>query len=295
MARILGIGIATLDVINTIDGYPAENTEVRALSQRISRGGNATNSLVVLSQLGHACAWAGVIADEPDGQRILNDLFTHAVETSNCRLVAHGKTPTSYIALNQLTGSRTIIHYRDLPEYEFKDFQHIDLRIYDWLHFEGRNVMETQRMLRCAMENTVAVPRSIEIEKPRENIEQLFKYADLLLFSQNFAQSQGYTDAKQFLQHMRHQAPEQELICAWGEEGAYGMSRNGEIFYSRAYPPLKVIDTLGAGDTFNAGIIDAYLSGQILEEALQSACRLAGQKCGHIGLNFLANSESKLW
>ena len=67
MARILGVGIATLDIINTVDGYPAEDSEVRAIHQRICRGGNATNTLVVLSQLGHRCAWAGVLADEPDG------------------------------------------------------------------------------------------------------------------------------------------------------------------------------------------------------------------------------------
>ena len=53
MARILGIGIATLDVINIVDEYPREDDEIRANGQRIARGGNVTNTLVVLSQLGH--------------------------------------------------------------------------------------------------------------------------------------------------------------------------------------------------------------------------------------------------
>jgi hypothetical protein len=30
MAHILAIGIATLDIVNTLDGYPAEDSEVRA-------------------------------------------------------------------------------------------------------------------------------------------------------------------------------------------------------------------------------------------------------------------------
>jgi hypothetical protein len=51
MAKILGIGIAALDIINTVDGYPNEDAEVRAINQRVCRGGNATNTLVVLSQL----------------------------------------------------------------------------------------------------------------------------------------------------------------------------------------------------------------------------------------------------
>ena len=44
MAHILAIGIATLDIVNTLDGYPAEDDVVRALRQRVSRGGNATNN-----------------------------------------------------------------------------------------------------------------------------------------------------------------------------------------------------------------------------------------------------------
>lgn len=37
--RILAVGIATLYIINTVDGYPAEDQEVRASAQRVARGG----------------------------------------------------------------------------------------------------------------------------------------------------------------------------------------------------------------------------------------------------------------
>ena len=122
MANILGIGIATLDIINTVDGYPKEDTEVRALSQRVCRGGNATNTLVVLSQLGHCCTWGGVWVDEPDGQRILDDLTHYGINTNPCRVETQGKAPTSYIILNQKNGSRTIVHYRNLLEFNHRSF-----------------------------------------------------------------------------------------------------------------------------------------------------------------------------
>ena len=50
MAQILGIGIATLDIINEVDGYPVEDSEQRALAQRQRTGGNVTNTLTVLRQ-----------------------------------------------------------------------------------------------------------------------------------------------------------------------------------------------------------------------------------------------------
>jgi len=286
MPHILGIGIATLDVINSVDGYPAEDSEVRALHQQLRRGGNCTNTLVVLSQLGHRCAWGGVLAAEPNGSHIRTDLERYNIDLAAVRTLNHGKVPTSYITLNQRNGSRTIVHYRDLPEFGYEDFAPIDVRGYDWLHFEGRNVAATRRMLEKARELAPAVPRSVEIEKPRADIEQLFPYADVLLFSRHFATSRGYDDPQRFLDDIARQTPAVTRTLAWSEAGAYALDRNGRIFHSPAYPPPQLVDTLGAGDTFNAGVIDALLQDTTVAEALQRACRLAGRKCGQPGLAF---------
>lgn len=290
MARIIGVGIATLDIINSVDGYPAEDAEVRATSQRICRGGNATNTLVVLSQLGHQCRWAGVLADEPDGQRIVDDLKQYQIDTSGCRVVKDGKVPTSYIAQNRKNGSRTIIHYRDLPEFSLSDFARLDLSTCDWLHFEGRNVDETHKMLAHVAENYPVLPCSLEIEKDRPKIGVLFKYVNTLLFSKNYVlkhEDKNKNAAQRFLKRTHQQFPEKRLICAWGDAGAFGIDSNGELYHSPPCPPENIIDTLGAGDTFNASIINSLIKGLGLNDALSDGCRIAGQKCGHVGLDFI--------
>jgi len=288
MPHILGIGIATLDIINSVDGYPAEDAEVRVLHQQLRRGGNCTNTLAVLSQLGHRCAWGGVLATEPDSEHIRADLARHRIDLGAVRTLGQGKVPTSYITLNQRNGSRTIVHYRDLPEFGAEDFARIDLADYDWLHFEGRNVAATRRMLQRAAQTVPAVARSVEIEKPRADIEQLFALADVLLFSRHFAQARGYHDPQRFLADIVRETPAVIRVLAWGEAGAYAVDRSGRSLHSPAYPPPRLIDTLGAGDTFNAGIIDALLRGSGLDAALHQACQLAGRKCGHQGLDFVS-------
>jgi len=284
MARILGIGIATLDIINSVDGYPAEDTEVRALTQQRRRGGNCTNSLAVLTQLGHRCAWGGVIADEADAQIIRDDLTARGIDLSAVRREARGKVPTSYVTLNRRNGSRTIIHYRDLPEFGYGDFATIDLRPYDWLHFEGRNVADTARMLSRARRLLPTVPRSVEIEKPRPNIEHLFDHADVLLFSRHYAAARGFGDPERFLATLAGETPACRRILTWGEAGAYALERDGRAWHSPACPPARVVDTLGAGDVFNAAIIDALLKGEDVAAALTQGCQLAGRKCGIEGL-----------
>jgi ketohexokinase len=273
---ILGVGIATLDIINIVETYPDEDSEVRALSQRRCRGGNATNTLTVLSHLGHACAWAGVWVDNNDGHFIRAELEAAQIDMRYCHIETQACMPVSYITLNRANGSRTIIHYRDLPEFSFADFAHIDLSAYTWLHFEGRNVAETLRMLQHARRLPVRI--SLEVEKPRPGIEALYPYADVLLFGKQFVRTQHVT-AQDFLRHL--DLPDSNLVCAWGEEGAYGRGAGDtRIWHSPAFTPPRVVNTLGAGDTFNAGIIHALSQDMSLSQALTLACRLAGEKCG---------------
>lgn len=69
------------------------------------------------------------------------------------------------------------------------------------------------------------------------------------------------------------------VFCAWGERGACVMTKEKELFYCPAVVPDRVIDTLGAGDTFIAGCISRLSKGGSCEEALKFGCRVAGAKC----------------
>lgn len=54
------------------------------------------------------------------------------------------------------------------------------------------------------------------------------------------------------------------LICAWAEDGADALGPDGRLLHSDAFPPPRVVDTLGAGDTFNASVIFSLSQGEYL-------------------------------
>ncbi len=286
MARILAVGIATLDVINEVATYPEENSEQRALWHGRQRGGNATNTLVVLSQLGHHCAWAGVLPETPDAAFVQQELHRYRIDCGHVERVARGTLPTSYVTLSRARGSRTIVHTRDLPEFSTAAFQQIPLAGFDWLHFEGRDPAQVVQMMRRVRELAPGVRVSLEVEKPRPDIETLFPHADLITCSQAFAARRG-VEPVELLRWARARAPEALLVCTLGEQGVIGLDRADRVVEAAARPPDQVVDTLGAGDTFNAGLIDALVRGEALTEALGFACRLAGVKCAQRGLHGL--------
>lgn len=287
--RILGVGTATLDIVNRVDGYPAEDSEVRALDQCISRGGNAVNTLVVLEQLGHECAWAGTIADDCDSRHIRSDLKSHGIAMDHAVVCRGGRSPTSHIALNRQNGSRTIVHFRNLPEYRFEHFSQLDLAPFDWIHFEGRNIPDLQSMLqRVGARGGLGC--SLEIEKARDGIEDLFPLATLLLFSRDYALRRGFGDGASLLSAVGGSGGGSALMtCSWGAEGAWGMDGSGKALHSRAPNVPEVRDTLGAGDVFNAAVIHGMLSNIGLPALLDGACRLAARKVGQVGFEGLGN------
>ena len=281
MKKILGVGIATLDIINEVDHYPHEDEEMRAVSQRIATGGNATNTLTVLAQAGYTCDFHGVLAGDNEGMRITQMMQAQGIDVSRAELVDDGVSPVSYITLNQQSGSRTIVHHRDLPELSAGHFLKYGVDDYAWLHFEGRNIAETLTMLEACREYRYKI--SIELEKPRDNEQRLIPYANTVMFSQTYMVAMDERNPEIFLRKMQAKFPGVNMTCTMGKQGAYAMSKEGEKFVAFA-DDVQAFDTIGAGDTFNAGLIDGLCQEEGLNDALHRATSLATRKVAQEGL-----------
>ena len=290
MSNVLAVGIAVVDIVNTVEHYPAEDDELRATKQSIQRGGNASNSLVVLSQLGHQCSWCGTISDDAYASVIRDDLSHYSIDVSNAILCQHASSPLSCITMSENSGKRSIVHFRNLPELDYSGFSKMDISTYDWIHFEGRNIDQTELMLQAVRKSRPGLPVSIEIEKPREDIERLYPFSNILFFSRVFVEQQGFNHAKAFLMAMHNRYPDKEHYCGWGDQGAYAINKSGEPIHVAATAGINVVDTVGAGDVFNAGIIDAKIKHLSLQDSLSHACGLAGKKCAQYGFENLDNN-----
>ncbi|XP_056624240.1 ketohexokinase isoform X1 [Triplophysa dalaica] len=237
-----------------------------------------------------------VISNETTGSRtilhmnsfIVGDFARRGVDVSGVAWQQRGETPCACCVVCPSTGSRTVVlSDTNLPDVSVQDFSKVDLSQYKWIHWEGRNAEEQVKMIESVrdynskQEEKNQITISVEIEKTREPLYQLFPHGDVVFVSKDVARHFGFDSAaaalKGFSSRLRKGAT---LICAWAEKGADAMGPDGTVIHSDAFPPEKLVDTLGAGDTFNASVIYTLATGGRLQAALTFGCQIAGQKCG---------------
>lgn len=287
MSSILVIGNALIDTLLEVDYYPHEDEELRVLNRTQSIGGNAANSMQVLQQLRHECHWVGTLAQDNEGQWLKAQLISKGVNISYAQVIPHAQTPQSTIIANRATGTRTILHYRDLPELNSSALDTLPLSTYDWFHLEGRNSEVLPHFIEKIKSQRIDQPISLELEKNRVGLESLISEVEVVFISQAYIKAKYPELEPEAVLHLLHQqAPQTIMTLTLGSQGAMAIDSN-EVIYVEPAQVVAVVDSVGAGDVFNAGMISGLASGQSLPEALHFAVLLAERKVQQYGLAHL--------
>ncbi|KAH7126652.1 ketohexokinase-like protein [Dendryphion nanum] len=226
---------------------------------------------------------------------------------------------SSMILRNGQTGTRTIVSHNALPEMNVEEFvaridtlipQNETSELDKWIHFEGRNELvsvQCIRYLRCAEKHS-RVRISVELEKPsRTDMYEGAKLADVVFYSSIWAKANNHSDPVEFLktqtQHMRSDAI---LICMWGSEGIVAVRKHQNTadewekvvawkpFSTGSYVTTPaVVDAIGAGDTFIAGMLFALTHRENtwnFRKILEFAVEIAGRKVFQHGFQGLGHA-----
>ncbi|KAG8007216.1 Ketohexokinase [Nibea albiflora] len=114
-----------------------------------------------------------------------------------------GQTPCACCVVCPSSGSRTVVlSDMNLPDVTAQDFSKVDLRQFKWIHWEGRNAEEQVKMIQQVMMYNSTLPQhqritvSVEIEKTREPLYQLFPHGDVMFVSKDVARHFGFLTAE---------------------------------------------------------------------------------------------------
>jgi len=308
--KLLCVGLACVDVVDILDRFPEEDSEVRSKKRMRRLGGNGANFIRVACQFDrlNCTLMYNSTSDEADSNAAfvreeltkagINDL---SVWTGDGR----GQIPASFIIQSESTGSRTIVHHSSLPELTFNDFESVYIPCsFSWVHFEGRSVKQLTEMMKF-VESSCTVSLEIEKDRKPDDVLSLVQYADVIMIGKEFATRRGFQTAEEFLTFLWDSREKlrikmsTKIVLAWGADGAYGVcltdesssAAKPEVLHAKAMKlGSSIVDSVGAGDTFNAGLIVGLLRGLTIFDAMTFACTVAGTKLQRQGLEDLAIS-----
>ncbi|RDA84777.1 hypothetical protein CP532_1009 [Ophiocordyceps camponoti-leonardi (nom. inval.)] len=278
MKNLVLVGACYLDTILRQALTNTTTMALRATSLVIRRGGNCANTLEVLQQLllldgdGHNVRphLVSVLPSRSSAatRRIIASMGDESpVDFSHCLYRdGYDEPAASYIIRSQASTSRTIVNHSNLPEMTADEFNAVisalaadDAEDDSWWHFEGRIPDTTLACIRLLRARLPTARVSVEIEKPgRQGLVELAAAADVVLYSRTWAESRGYESAEACLTG-EHRREESLGLCTWGADGAAAMSQPfGKCLrFPVQHRPsgIPVVDTIGAGDTFLAGVL----------------------------------------
>jgi ribokinase len=261
-------------IFTDFDHVPLPGEEVFAEQYRREAGGGTVNTACALARLGHHCSIFGVLGEDEEAwlRSRLSAFGVHAEHVYSSKLpnalTVSMSTTSDRSFLSYAGANRTLDKYVALPETiaALSTAQHI--------HFAMPLELELAKVLLPALRSagcTLSIDpgwRKDWLLGP-ESLDVL-RMVDLFLPNEGEAQLlTGHKELGQVL-HACAALGLGHTIIKLGPRGAATFQH--DRLYTMMPPEVQVVDTTGAGDAFDAGFIDAWLSGADIEEQLRRAC-----------------------
>ncbi len=288
--RVLSTGRLYCDVVMAgLSAPPAAGQEVYADHLVLAAGGGAYITAAYLAALGRGVALASVIPAEPFAGPIASELAESGVDLSPCRSAPAGVDAQITVAM--ITGGdRAFVTRRSGPAMPDTLAALIAARVYDHLHIgELASLVEMPDVAAQAKAQGMTV--SVDCAWDADVLAR----GDLVGFLRDvdvFLPNKGEAEALARHAPLNQYAP--LVVVKDGKNGASALQGGGRLH--RPALSVDVVDTVGAGDAFNAGFLDRWLEGAAVAECLDAGAHTAAvalaRQGGARGLGRLARQRA---
>ena len=286
MYDVITVGSATVDVfakthfselIKIID--PKGETDLIAFPSgskilvddlEFTIGGGGTNTAVALSRLGHKVGFLGKLGEGTNSDFIHKHLMKERIDL----LCAHGKGNAGYsVILDSLDHDRAILAYKGInDELGIKDvpFKKLKTR---WFYFSammGESFHTLEKVAEFAQKNKIKIafnPSAYLAEKGSRYLRNILSKTELLILNKEEAELLvGKESFDSLLVKLKGLGPKIAVITD-GKNKLYAI--DGLHIYSAFPPPVKIVDSTGAGDAFASSFLCGLLKNKDTEFAIK--------------------------
>ncbi|KAB3535333.1 hypothetical protein F8154_07005 [Alkaliphilus pronyensis] len=257
---------------NMLDYY--KNLEKKYL------GGNSINFIMNLKgYTDYQLSYVGPIANDKAGCRLLKLLKDNNIDTEYS-IILEGETPLSTVELNN--GDRSFLGLKPGVLEGFTVDKHQKDFIKRHNHIHSSILGGTINQLK-ELKGDGTISFDFSILRNKTIITAAKKHIDYGFFS-----GRSFGEEERLLMIETCKEGTKHCIFLQGEKGSIGY--DGKDFYCQSAEKGKIVDTLGAGDSYIAGYMSEVLKGGTIKDAMATGTKWAINTCSHYG-GFLYNQK----
>ena len=281
---IAAIGELNVDVIlNGIESEPEIGKEKFAREMTVTLGSSTAIFAANASALGSRVCFVGMVGRDSFGDLVRASLAARGVDTG---FLIEGDTPTgATICMNygedraNLTyqGAMDVMGFDDIDPGVFDAARHIHLSS---LFMQSGLLRDIGKVLDMAAGKGMTVSLDTQWD-PLETWR--LDYREVLpkvtVFLPNEKELQALTGTRDLESAVAAVAPwlGGAMVVKCGSGGSLLVKKDGSRVHLPAFLNRSVVDAIGAGDSFNAGFISAFVKGYSLED-----CQVTGNLTGAV-------------
>ena len=286
IVTVLGIFVA--DISFTGKKIPSSGETILGTNYNIGPGGKGCNQAIAISKLGGKVNFISKIGKDEYGRLALDTLKKNDVATNEIIQDQNLQTGVAGILIDKTTGKNAINVITGAPSTltinEIKEKNDIIKNSKIFLTQLEIPKDVTLYCLKFAKENNVT---TVLNPAPASDLsKEIFKYIDY--FTPNEIEAEFYSgvkinneiDAKKASLKLIDLGLK-KIVITLGEKGVFYTDGKKEIYLKAS--PVKAIDTTGAGDAFNGGLVYGLSENKSIEDILKLANKVAGLSTTKLG------------
>lgn len=275
------LGELNVDIIlNGLSKFPEVGKEIFAGSLTTTLGSSSAIFASNLSTLGSSVAFVGIVGDDNNGDQIISSLKSKGIDVSNILRTNNCDTGVTIVlnyaeerAMATYPGPMASLRVSDVSENIFTGSRHLHVSSIFLQKGLQEQVVDLYQKAKSFGLTTSLDPQWDPLEKWDIDWRSLLMYVDIFLPNEAellaLTSTETMEDAIKSLKGFAN-----TVVVKRGRAGAILASGDQRI-QQPAFLNESVVDSIGAGDSFDAGFIHKYVQGKPLTECLKFAA-LAG-------------------
>ena len=278
--RTIVIGELNVDLIATgVNSIPEMGVEIVVEDCALTLGSASAIFAVGMAKLGHQVTFVSQVGSDSFGDFCIDALHDARVSTKNVGRTKQFRTGVTIAlsnardrALITFPGAIESFNARRIDMSLIPRHQHLHLTSYFLQRALRKSFPDLLRRAKREGLITSFDPNSDPTDNWPQSIQHVLRFTDVLFLNKTEAlKLTRVRKVEQALRKLSQLVP--CTVIKLGPQGAIAVSDN-QVFQSSGFD-VPAVDTTGAGDSFDAGFMSAYLRGESI-----SGCLETGNACG---------------